>query len=259
MARIRTVKPEFFKHYDLFLAEQFCGLPLRLAYQGLWICADREGRFKWQPMPLKLDILPYDEVDFCQVMDELAKYGWIFKYEALGKAYGYIPSFKDHQRITGTESKSDSKIPAPPERNQLGSIMEIHRINLESLRNQQGRLEGKGREGNGDSIVSNKLVTSTTESGEIVGTDLAVSTAKKVWEDQKWREQTCMAHYLKEEDLKRWMAQFNASVANDIFLNFDELRYKKLFGGWLNKQKSKGYDLGGKPKTDAPTLRTLNP
>ena len=60
MARIRTIKPEFYRHHDLFLAEKESGLPLRLAFSGLWLCADKEGRFKWNPNQLKLDELPYD-------------------------------------------------------------------------------------------------------------------------------------------------------------------------------------------------------
>ena len=42
MARIRTIKPEFFRHADLYEAERETGLPLRLAFAGLWTAADRE-------------------------------------------------------------------------------------------------------------------------------------------------------------------------------------------------------------------------
>ena len=58
--RIRTVKPEFFQHEGLFDLEQFSGLPIRVAFAGLWTCCDREGRFKWRSRQLKTDILPYD-------------------------------------------------------------------------------------------------------------------------------------------------------------------------------------------------------
>lgn len=114
MPRIRTVKPDFFKHYDLFKAEQESKLPLRLGFQGLWICADKDGRFRWQPHQLKLDILPYDGLDFNDILEALLRNHFIIKYEANGKHYGNIPSFPEHQRITGTEAKSESKIPAPP-------------------------------------------------------------------------------------------------------------------------------------------------
>ncbi|MFT3741111.1 MAG: Cro/CI family transcriptional regulator [Gammaproteobacteria bacterium] len=60
MNRIRTVKPQLFKHDELYDAEQIYQLPLRLAFIGLFTCCDRDGRFKWKPKPLKSDILPYD-------------------------------------------------------------------------------------------------------------------------------------------------------------------------------------------------------
>jgi hypothetical protein len=78
MGRIRTIKPEFFKHSGLFDGERETGLPLRLGFAGLWTCCDREGRFKWRPRELKLDALPYDECDFSLVLDALASltYRW---------------------------------------------------------------------------------------------------------------------------------------------------------------------------------------
>jgi hypothetical protein len=110
--RIRTVKPEFFKHGGLYDAEQETGFPIRLAYEGLWCCADREGRFKWKPRELKLDVLPYDDVDFSSVMDELATRGYIVKYRYGENVFGYIPTFLNHQSINNRESAS--VLPGPP-------------------------------------------------------------------------------------------------------------------------------------------------
>lgn len=113
MARIRTVKPEFFTHFDLFKAEKESLMPLRLSFQGLWLCADKEGRFKWQPAQLKLQILPYDNFDFYQILEALVFYKFILKYRVEEKLYGCIPSFKDHQRITGSEATAQSRLPGP--------------------------------------------------------------------------------------------------------------------------------------------------
>lgn len=121
MPRIRTIKPEFFRHHDLYLAEKKSNLPLRVAFSGLWCCADKEGRFKWKPTELKLDVLPYDELDFDNVLQWLIDEGFIIKYYSEDKEYGLIPTFKDHQRITGTESKYESKLPK-----YNGSTKEIH-------------------------------------------------------------------------------------------------------------------------------------
>lgn len=93
---------------------------------------------------------------------------------------------------------------------------------------------------------------------QIVGTDLAVSTARLVWDDQKWREAICMGQTISEKDLMKWMSQFNASVANDPIPDFNAARYKKLFGGWLNTQKGKGYKLD-KNNNQSPQLTQLKP
>jgi hypothetical protein len=111
MARIRTIKPEFFRHYDLFQAEKKSKLPLRLSFAGLWTAADREGRFQWHPEALKLDCLPYDKIDFSHVLNELAKYKFIVKYSQDGTEYGFIPSWNHHQVINSHEAKS--RIPDP--------------------------------------------------------------------------------------------------------------------------------------------------
>ena len=110
MARIRTVKPALFRHEDLFEAEASTGLPIRLAYIGLFTVADREGRFKWRPREIKLDVLPYDDIDFSRVLDALLTRGFVRKYMVDGKEYGWIPSFTEHQAINGRES--DSEIPS---------------------------------------------------------------------------------------------------------------------------------------------------
>ena len=113
MSRIRTVKPELFRHEGLFEAEIANKLPLRLAFIGLLTCCDREGRFKWRPQRLKLDMLPYDNINIVQVLDVLAKHGFIKKYEHQGEWYGCIPSWSRHQLINHRELPSD--IPEPTE------------------------------------------------------------------------------------------------------------------------------------------------
>lgn len=112
MSRIRSIKPKFFKHEELFDAERATGLPLRLAFAGLWTVADREGRFKWKPREIKTDVLPYDDVDFSAVMDALAKYNFILKYRCGGDVLGYIPKFAEHQHVNPREAPSIIASPA---------------------------------------------------------------------------------------------------------------------------------------------------
>lgn len=110
--RIRTIKPEFFLHEGLFEAERTFELPLRLAFAGLWCAADREGRFKWEPRRLGVQVLPYDAVDFSRVLNALVTRGFIRKYTSGTSEYGVIPSFTAHQVINNRERESE--LPEPP-------------------------------------------------------------------------------------------------------------------------------------------------
>jgi hypothetical protein len=106
MARIRTVKPELFRHEALFEAELETKLPLRISFIALFTVCDREGRFRWRPRQLKLDCLPYDEIDFSRVLYALATREFVVPYEVSGVKYGVIPSFTRHQVINNRESES---------------------------------------------------------------------------------------------------------------------------------------------------------
>jgi len=140
MARIRTVKPELFRHEDLFALEQEVKLPVRLAFIGLFTAADRDGRFAWRPRALQLDVLPYDKIDFSRVLDALASRGFVVRYTVAGQDYGYIPSFPVHQVINNREMVS--KLPSPSEGD------EIHASGTRAERDTEFT-QGKGREGKG--------------------------------------------------------------------------------------------------------------
>lgn len=112
MARIRTIKPEFFRHEGLYDLEVETGLPIRVAFAGLWTACDREGRFEWKPRELKLDCLPHDPVDFSRVLDALMTREHIVRYEVAGRFYGLIPSWHQHQVVNNRETASD--LPEPP-------------------------------------------------------------------------------------------------------------------------------------------------
>lgn len=157
--RIRTVKPDLYRHRELFDLEQETQLPIRLAWSGLPGVCDREGRFEWKPEVIKLDVLPFDKLDFSWVLDALAARDFITKYRKKApqdqstethvharaeKCFGLIPSFAIHQRPNQREAKSilpaldakceriDVPFPTIPDRTFL---------------HVQDHGEGKGREG----------------------------------------------------------------------------------------------------------------
>jgi hypothetical protein len=140
--RIRTIKPEFFLHEELFNAEYETQLPLRLAFAGLWCAADREGRFKWEPRRLGIQILPYDGADFSRVLDALSTRGFIVRYTSGTGVFGFIPSFAKHQVINNRERESEFPEPSQPIQNEDIDASGTRESHVEHA----GKAEGKGRE-----------------------------------------------------------------------------------------------------------------
>jgi hypothetical protein len=109
VARLRTLKPEFFTHE--LLAELS---PLdRLFYQGLWCYADREGRLEDRPKYLKTVILPYDDHDADAALSRIASKGFIVRYVVGERRLIAIPAFMRHQKPHPNERQSE--LPPPSE------------------------------------------------------------------------------------------------------------------------------------------------
>jgi hypothetical protein len=142
MARIRTIKPSFFKN------EELADLPMtaRLLFIGLWTQADCEGRLENRPKRLKAEIFPYDTVNIEELLSRLQSAGFIMKYEFGDLKLICIPNFSKHQRISGSEAGCKSEFPAPEEE---GSTLEALRKQLGSTEDDRKGKEGKGKERKG--------------------------------------------------------------------------------------------------------------
>lgn len=137
MARIRTIKPDFFTSEDIVGISPLA----RLLYIATWLEADREGRFVWRPKTLKLRYLPGDHCDIEALADELVSAGLVVTYEIDGQTFAEIPTFAKHQVINNRETAST--IPA---RVTDASGTRDPRVTDATTTPLTGR-EGKGREG----------------------------------------------------------------------------------------------------------------
>ena len=138
MARIRTIKPQFFTSEDIVGLSHLA----RLLYIALWCEADKEGRMAWKPGTFKLRYLPADNCDINALCDELTASGLVVLY---GEGYAFIPTFKQHQHINPRESAS--QLPDPD-----ASTTRQPRVGTRNTRDSdaQGGREGKGKEGTRD-------------------------------------------------------------------------------------------------------------
>jgi hypothetical protein len=138
MARIRTIKPEFFTSEDIV---ELCPFT-RLLYIALWCEADRDGRLVWKPRTFKMRYFPADNCDIDEMCHALLTRRLLVKY---GGDFAFIPSFSDHQHVNPREKISN--LPIPTDEN-----IEMPRVSDASRRDSDGestlREERKGKEGN---------------------------------------------------------------------------------------------------------------
>lgn len=99
MARIRTVKPEFWE--DEKIAS--LSMPCRLFFIGTWNFADDIGVFRSNPAILKSRIFPYDDdlrvSEVKKWLDALEKARMIIPIIHNGESYYKIRTFQSHQKI----------------------------------------------------------------------------------------------------------------------------------------------------------------
>lgn len=139
MPRIRNVKPDFFKDEDL------ARLPFeaRLFFQGLWILADREGRLEYRPERLKIEIMPFDDIDAVALCDKLfnprldhrPNKRFIEIYEVNGEQYIQVIGFSKHQRPHHQEPPSRIPCHNPDKTGQTPTLSGYNRINTEESGN----------------------------------------------------------------------------------------------------------------------------
>ena len=146
MARIRSIKPDF------FTSDTVSTLPLRarLTWIGLWTHCDDYGRCRDNVKLVKAAVWPLDDVSLRDVAEDLAALetaGVIYRYAGSdAKQYIQITNWAEHQKV---DRPSKSTIPAPSELPQPPDAREASRNAREDASSPRDRKggEGKGREG----------------------------------------------------------------------------------------------------------------
>lgn len=134
MARIRTIKPEF------WTSEQIveCSPIARLLFIGMWNFCDDGGNHPASTKTLKMQIFPGDDIAISQIeslVAELVAAGLLSEYLAEGRRYWNVTGWK-HQKIERPSYKYPRSLAdnSPNDRRQLDA---------------RHPPEGKGREGKG--------------------------------------------------------------------------------------------------------------
>jgi len=136
MARIRTIKPEFWT--DEKVIE--CSLNARLLFIGIWNFADDYGNIQNSPKQIKLKILPSDSIDIIPLIKELATHGLLTEYSVDSQTYLHISGFDKHQVVNR---------PSHPQCPKYEVSLNTHGVLI-------GGMEGNGKEGKGNKEKINK-------------------------------------------------------------------------------------------------------
>ena len=146
--RSRDLKPGF------FLNEVLASLPphARILFQGLWCCADREGRLEDRPLRIKAEVFPYENVDnIDELLSALEANDFIARYQVNGQRYIQIVAFAAHQHPHPREAPSvippmESRKKARP-RQRLGNAKDIPRTCLGNAKDLPSRAGSSGSSG----------------------------------------------------------------------------------------------------------------
>lgn len=138
MARIRTIKPEF------FTSEDIVGLsPLaRLLYIAVWCESDREGRLAWKPKTFKMRYFPADDCDIDALAREVIASGLVVEY---GDGLAFVPTFSRHQHVNPREQQST--LPPPPDAEKRTRRHASARVSDEGFAVSDAQVGREGREG----------------------------------------------------------------------------------------------------------------
>jgi|GEM_PF-941252 len=213
MARIRTIKPEFFTSEDIVRLSPLA----RLFYIGLWCEADREGRLTWKPFTLKLRYLPADPVDIDEISSELINNKLLITYKVDNEEYAFIPKFLKHQVINMKEAQSKIPYPNSPEF-------------TENSPEFTEKSTGKGKEGKGIGKEGSKNAREENLSDSDVVDVLRNLTEDLLTDEQKDKRFGAISRELKNSN------SWHENVAIALGKTPDEIRY--LIPTFLNVIKA---------------------
>jgi len=168
MARIRTVKPEFFQQEEL----AYCSPHARLLAIAVLQLCDANGVFRLVPMQVHAHAFPWEaEVNIRALIGELEKVGYLETYTVDGKEYGYVDGFRRHQRLTGKEAQTGGYYPLKNEQSQEDKHRENTGVSQGSTGEASGKHLGGQEQGTGEQGNRNREDGEACASGDDDWTD----------------------------------------------------------------------------------------
>lgn len=233
MARIRTIKPEFWRSPATAGASPWA----RLLYIAMWNWADDYGVAEWTPRELLGFAFPNDEqittAEFQRLCKEVARNFQTDFYIVGGRRYYRIPAWDDHQK---TERRANARNPLPDDEDSTPdqAITGVEEMRGNSLSTQGKTPAGKGK-GTGEREQGNR----GTGEGSLTATGLEVAFdeawahwPKKVERLKAWEKFKAAAKKIPSADLEAHVTHFG-----DAYAATTEKRFVPALGVWLNGER----------------------
>ena len=228
MARIRTIKPEYFDDEDV---ARTCCLGARLLFVGLWTQADKAGRLEDRPARLKARLFPYDADVSPKTVEEwlsqLAAGSFILRYQCDGRAFIQIRTFRKHQHVNVRES--ESTIPEPEENGGVPAKAGANTSHepAKAGGDREGKGIGKGKEGNGDAHPPRTFPTTP-----LATSHRACASCGRVcvpgFLHAQLRTQLGGNEDEADTNLRRWYAEVLAKIPADQPIGDDPIKFWRL-------------------------------
>ena len=257
MARIRTIKPEFWED------EHVSHLPVacRLFYIGCWNFADDQGVFKANPTFLKSRIFPYDDdIDTDEIvshLQNLEEKKMIIRFSYERDSYYVIRRFSKHQVIDKRYFRAS--VPEELVANVLGLPAPINGATMGTRR---GLVEtpAQERKGSGEELENKKneeeifyefLFFKNIKNARQEVQRFVAYNASKNPESSRY---LCMPIEQKLNLLKMWQPRESGKRCPEEFLAMWQMLYNKIVAinpsvakQMLNEAVTGKWDAGGNP------------
>lgn len=154
MARIRTIKPEFWTSEQVMN----CSTNARLLFIGMWNFADDKGRMTASAKKIKAQIFPSDDISYESIsvmLSNLSQNDLITLYEHDNVEYIQIDGWSKHQRIDKPQPSKIPDIHGEFDRDYIEQQRMIEDRSKNGLRRKG--MEWKGMEGKGRRTAKGRI------------------------------------------------------------------------------------------------------
>ena len=144
MARIRTIKPEF------WVDDQMVELDFvtRLLFIGLWNFVDDEGFIEYKPKRIKMQVFPADDLDVSRELQNLLEADRLSVCDSDQGELLHVINWERHQKISNPTHTKFTNVAARTLTSEPVSLENSVPVEKSSYRSALKGKEGKGRERN---------------------------------------------------------------------------------------------------------------